>query len=113
MGRHTTATLGSLEWESCNMIDSGCEFAGNPSAWSGDLGGTELPSYFRLDLGARREWDVNLAGYAGRLGLFGTASNLLGRRNVMTVTVDPVTGQRSNVDMVPISPLVVGIDWHF
>ena len=113
MGRRTTATLGSLEWESCNMIDSGCEFAGNPSAWSGDLGGTELPSYFRLDLGVRREWDVNLAGYGGRMGLFGTASNLLGRRNVMTVTVDPETGRRSNVDMVPISPLVVGIDWHF
>jgi hypothetical protein len=56
---------------------------------------------------------VSLAGYGGRMGLFGTASNLLGRRNVMTVTVDPATGQRSNVDMVPISPLVVGIDWHF
>ena len=113
MGRRTTATLGSLEWESCNLIDGGCEFAGNPAAWSGDLGGTELPSYFRLDLGVRREWDVSLAGYGGRMGLFGTASNLLGRRNVMTVTVDPATGRRSNVDMVPISPLVVGIDWHF
>ncbi len=113
LGRRTTATSGSLEWESCNLIDSGCEFAGNPSQWAGELGGTELPSYFRLDLGVRREWDVHLAGYGGRMGLFGTATNLLGRRNVMTVTVDPATGQRSNLDSVPISPLVVGIDWNF
>jgi hypothetical protein len=31
----------------------------------------------------------------------------------MTVAVDPSTGRRSDVEMMPFSPLVVGIDWRF
>jgi hypothetical protein len=113
VGRRTTATLGSFEWEACNLIDGGCEFAGNPSQWSGDLGGTELPTYLRLDFGVRKHWDVKFAGRDGTVALFGTASNLLARRNVLTVSVNPETGQRNNIDMMPPSPLVVGIDWRF
>ncbi len=113
VGRRTTEALGSFEWEACNLIDGGCEFAGSPSDWSGALGGTELPAYFRLDLGARRQWDVSLGGREGHLAVFGTATNILARRNVLTVSVDPTTGVRRNIDMMPPSPLVVGIEWRF
>jgi hypothetical protein len=113
LGRRTTAALGSFEWEACNMLDGGCEFAGSPSEWSEGLGRTGLPAYYRLDLGVRKQWDMRLGGREGRLAVFGTATNLLSRVNVLTVAVDPATGERSKVEMVPLSPLVVGIDWRF
>jgi hypothetical protein len=113
IGRRTTAALGAFEWEACNLLDGGCEFAGSPSEWSESLGGTALPAYYRLDLGVRKQWDVRLGGREGRLAVFGTMTNLLAQMNVMTVAVDPSTGRRSDVEMMPFSPLVVGIDWRF
>ncbi len=113
VGRRTTAALGSVEWEACNILDGGCEFAGSQSQWSEALGGTGLPAYYRLDLGARKQWDVSFLGRDGHIAVFGTATNLLARMNVLTVSVDPSTGARSNVDMMPASPLVVGVDWRF
>jgi hypothetical protein len=113
MGRRTTAALGSFEWEACNMRDGGCEFAGSPSEWAEALGGTGLPAYYRLDLGIRRQWDMRLGGRVGRVAVFGTATNLLSQKNVLTVSVDPSTGARAPIEMMPLSPLVVGIDWRF
>lgn len=112
-GRRTTASVGAMEWEACNLIDQGCEFVGSPLGWSEPLGYTELPAYFRLDLGVRKQWHMKFGGRDGRLVAFGTATNLLARKNVMTVAVDPYTGERSAVEMRPLSPLVVGIDWRF
>jgi len=112
-GRRTTAAVGSLEWEACNLIDQGCEFAGSPGGWSEPLGDTQLPAYFRLDLGVRKQWRMKVGDRDGRLAVFGTATNLLARTNVLTVTVDPATGERSPIEMRPLSPLVVGIDWRF
>jgi len=112
LGRRDTATLGTLEWESSNLLD-GSEFAGSPSAWSGALGGTGLPAYHRLDLGVRKRWPVKFAGRDGVVSAFGTVTNLLGRSNVLTFAVDPSTGSRNVLEMRPLSPLVVGIDWRF
>jgi hypothetical protein len=113
MGRRTTATLGAYEWEACNLVDGGCEFAGSPSEWADRLSGTELPGYFRVDLGVRKQWQVSFAGREGNLAAFATATNLLSRGNVLTVSQDPSTGQRSVLDMRPLSPVVIGLDWRF
>jgi hypothetical protein len=56
---------------------------------------------------------MKLGGREGRLALFGTLTNVLSQMNVLTVAVDPSTGERSTVEMMPFSPLVVGIDWRF
>jgi hypothetical protein len=48
LGRRTTTTRGGFEWESCNLLDRGCEFAGSPDHSGETLGGTELPPYFRV-----------------------------------------------------------------
>jgi hypothetical protein len=77
------------------------------------LGATRLPAYYRLDLGVRRQWNVRIGEREGRLAVFGTATNLLARKNVLTVSVDPATGERGEIEMMPPSPLVVGIDWRF
>jgi hypothetical protein len=112
-GRRTTSTLGNLEYESVNLLDQGAEFAGSPGVWSEPLGGTALPAYLRIDLGVRKQWRTRLADRDGFVAVFGTFSNLLGRSNTLTRTVDTGTGLSTPVEMRPFSPLVVGVDWQF
>ena len=52
LGRRGSGLLGAFEWESCNLLDQGCEFVGSPGHDTGSLGRVRLPSYLRLD--ARR-----------------------------------------------------------
>lgn len=113
IGRRATAIVGDFEWESCNLMDLGCEFAGSPARRAEPLGATPLPAYYRVDLGVRKEWRINVAGRRGVLAAFGTVTNLLGRTNVLTYTEDPATGRRRPVEMRPLSPLVFGVDWRY
>jgi hypothetical protein len=113
LGRRTTAIEGPLEWQSCNLLDRGCEFAGSPGKRSEPLGSTPLPAYLRMDLGFRKHWPLAIAGREGRVAVYGTVTNILGRRNLLTFALDPSTGGRSSIDMRPLSPLVVGLDWRF
>ena len=112
-GRYATAAAGGFEWEACNLRDRGCEFGGSPYVADGTLGRTALPGYLRLDAGFRKHWHLRLAGRDASLALFGTFSNLLGRRNLLTYAIDPLTGDRSPIEMRPRAPLVVGLDWRF
>jgi len=111
-GRTATTVSGGLEWEACNLLDRGCEFAGSPSS-SMSPGNTVLPAYARVDLGVRKQWNVAGHGRAGTIAVFGTITNLLGRNNVLTYDTDPTSGQLTPVEMRPWSPLVVGMDWSF
>jgi hypothetical protein len=104
--------IGDVEWEACNLLDRGCEFGGSPRS-DGRLGQTQLPAYLRLDLGLRHHWHLNLAGKDVMLALYGTVTNLLGRSNVLTVATDPASGRRTDIEMRPRAPLVIGIDWRF
>jgi hypothetical protein len=112
LGRRATGITGSFEWEACNLLDRGCEFSGDPQA-TGALGALRLPAYLRLDLSARKHWHLNVGGKDVTLALFGTMTNLLGRTNLLTVATDPVSGDRTVVEMRPRAPLVIGLDWRF
>ncbi|MFN0149704.1 MAG: carboxypeptidase regulatory-like domain-containing protein [bacterium] len=113
LGRRGTAGLGFIEWEACNLLDQGCEFVGGGTERAEPLGATRLPGYFRMDLSVRKHWHVHAAGRDAQLGVFGTVTNLFNRQNVLTVAINPDTGERTRVEMRPRSPLVVGIDWRF
>ena len=112
-GRRTSAFSGAFEWEACNLLDRGCEFAGGPLRRVGPLGSVALPPYLRLDLGARKHWHVNLGGRDAVLALHATYSNVFDRANVLAYVRDPSTGLRQSIGMRPASPLVVGLDWSF
>ena len=112
-GRRATAVTGAFEWESCNLLDRGCEFGGTPITSAETLGGTPLPAYLRLDLGVRKHWHLELGGRDALLGAFASFTNLLGRRNLLTVATDPLTGERTQIEMRPRAPLAVGLDWWF
>lgn len=113
MGRRTTSAVGSFEWEACNLRDRGCEFAGSPPSNPDALGATTLPTYLRGDLGLRKHWHREILGRDISVALFGSVTNVFSRNNVLTYAVDPVTGEREDVEMRPLAPLVVGIDWGF
>jgi hypothetical protein len=111
-GRRATAAVGGFEWESCNLLDRGCEFSGSPIHDGEALGGTALPGYLRFDLGVRKHWHLHLGGRDAVVALFGTVTNLLNRGNVLTFIRDPSTGERAPVEMRPLAPLLVGLDWQ-
>lgn len=111
-GRRSTDVGGAFEWEACNLIDRGCEFAGSPYL-AGALGQRDLPPYARVDLGARKHWHLRMAGKETSIGLFGTVTNIFGRANTL-LFARPTNGDPATaVEMRPRSPLVVGLDWRF
>jgi hypothetical protein len=113
LGRRTTGLSGGLEWEACNLLDRGCEFAGSPDNGNGPIGATQLPGYLRVDLGVRKHWHFPLAGRDAMVAFFATVTNLLNRKNVLTYSKDTATGNPLPVEMRPLAPLVVGLDWRF
>lgn len=111
-GRRGSDAIGLLEWESCNLLDLGCEFAGSPEDL-GELGARKLPAYNRLDLSVRKHWHFLLGRREGSVEVFATGSNLLGRANVLTYAVDPTTGESAPIEMRPRAPLTLGLGWRF
>jgi hypothetical protein len=112
-GRRTTGVSGGLEWEACNLLDRGCEFGGSPVSDRSGLGATSLPSYLRVDLGARKHWHLRLGQRDLSVAIFGTVTNLFGRTNVLNYTANSGLGEPVAVQMLPFAPLVVGLDWRF
>jgi hypothetical protein len=113
LGRRTTRLVAPIEWEACNILDRGCEFAGSPQDRDEPLGASSLPAYVRVDLGFRKHWHLRLGRRDGLLGAFATITNVLGRTNVFAVASGLEAGERVQIEMRPRAPLVVGIDWRF
>ena len=111
-GRRGSDAIGRLEWESCNLLDMGCEFAGSPEEL-GELGARELPAYHRLDVSVRKHWHFVIGGREASLEAYTTASNLLGRMNVLGFVVDPSDGEGAPIEMRPRAPLTLGLGWTF
>jgi hypothetical protein len=111
-GRKGTAVAGAIEWEACNLIDQGCEFAGTPLL-DGTVGGVALPDYFSLSLGLRKHWHVRIAGRDSLVAVFETVTNVFGRRNVLAYATDTDTAATTAIEMLPFAPLVIGVDWEF
>jgi hypothetical protein len=112
-GRRTTPLAGAFEWEACNLLDRGCEFAGSPQHRDAPLGSTALPAYLRVDAGARKHWHLRLGGREALVGVYASVTNVAGRQNLLTTSVDPATGRPAAVEMTSRVPLVVGVDWRF
>ena len=110
LGRRATAVSGGFEWEACNLLDEGCEFGGSPGT-AGAPGSVSLPAYFRVDLGVRKHWHVTVGRRDAVVALFGTVTNLFNRKNVLSYS-RAADGALSPIEMRPLAPLVVGLDWQ-
>ncbi len=109
----SATTVSNFEWESCNLRDRGCEFSGSPRTSGETLGGTRLPAYARVDLGVRKQWHRYVGGRDATVALYGAATNLLARQNVLTYARDVTTRALTPIDMRPFAPLVIGMEWHY
>lgn len=112
-GRRGTTMLGGLEWESCNLLDRGCEFGGSPRHDPAGVGAAVLPPYVRFDVGLRKHWHPRIAGRDAQLALHGTLTNLLSRANILTLIRPRSDAPDQPLQMRPFAPLVVGLDWRF
>jgi len=112
-GARATTIEDPFEWEACNLLDRGCEFAGTPAHRLEPLGGASLPGYVRTDLGLRQTFGLRLGGRPHSLAAYGTLTNLFSRRNLMTFVRDPGTGGRTAVTPRPRALLVLGAEWSF
>jgi carboxypeptidase family protein len=113
LGRRASALTGSFESEGCSLIDRGCEFAGTARVETEQLGTQSLPSYLRFDVGVRKRWDIAVAGRDAEISVFGTVTNLFGRRNVLSFIDNPARSEESRIGMRSLAPLVAGVDWRF
>lgn len=111
-GQHARPVAGEIEWESCNLLDGGCEFAGSPDALLEPSAGDGLPAYWRTDIGVRKHWHVRISGADSQLAVFGTLTNVFSRRNVLRVVMDSATNTRSYLGLRPFAPLTVGFEWR-
>jgi hypothetical protein len=112
-GRRSTLVPGTIEWESCNLLDRGCEFSGSPHYGMTPLGAARLPAYLRVDFGLRHHWHIAAGGRDLTVAFFGTITNVLGRENLLGFTADPRTDTRLPIEMLSRGPLVLGLDWRF
>ncbi len=110
-GRRATPVVGAVEWEACNLLDRGCEFSGVPRSDPAQVGSLALPGYIRTDISLRRSWSVRLAARRAELALFGTLTNVFNRQNVLNFA--EVAGERRALELRPVAPLVLGLDWKF
>ncbi len=113
LGRRTSTATGAIEWEACNLLDRGCEFAGSPHYDGASIGDTRVGGYFRVDLGFRKHWHVPFAGRDAVVAVFATITNVLNHHNVLTYARDSAGTPPVPVEMRPLAPLVAGLDWKF
>lgn len=112
LGRRGTPIANGFEWEACNLLDQGCEFAGSPDHGDAPPGSIRLPGYLRIDIGARKSWTFRAGGHDASIALFGTVTNLLNRRNILTYS-STGEGGTAGVRMRPLAPLLVGVEGRF
>jgi hypothetical protein len=77
------------------------------------LGNTSLPAYIRSDISVRKHWHVQFAGRDLELAAYGTLSNLFGRSNTLTIAQSETGGEPVRVNMRPLAPLVLGLEWRY
>lgn len=112
-GRRSTTVPNEIEWESCNLLDQGCEFSGSPHYGAEPIGATRLPAYVRVDVSVRQHWHVGFAGRNATMAVFGTVTNVLGRTNLLTYARDSSTGRAAGIELRPPGLLLVGLDWSY
>ena len=72
-----------------------------------------MARYMRTDLGLRKHWHVGFAGRDAMLSVHGTLTNILNRTNTLNFVIDPFMGTAQRIEMLPFSPLVIGVELAF
>jgi hypothetical protein len=109
-GRPTTPVTGGFGWEWQGSISRARKVSGLPINAPGLVSGQQLPLYFRVDAGARR--DFTIGGFLPRMTAFANVDNILDRRNTIGYTIVTDTSDTRALRMMPLSA-TLGLEWRF
>ncbi len=77
---------------------------------TGVIASQQLPVYFRVDAGARREFTIQSLG--AHFVAFANVDNILDRRNTIGYTTDTGGTSQKPLQMMPLSA-TLGLEWSF
>ncbi len=95
-------------------MDEASGFLGSRVAF-GDPNSARLPSYLRLDVDVRGDWDVTVFGKRGQLEPYLSVLNVFNRRNVLFADHRGSSDARLYQNRIPQLPVIpsFGIRWSF
>lgn len=111
-GRPTSLIREGFDWGTFDRLSGEVEFSGTPLRVSETVNGERLPSYVRLDVGIRREWNPSLFGLSGSVMAYLDVTNVLGRENAVGYAITPSEPERRGLHLLPASA-TFGLEWSF
>jgi hypothetical protein len=99
-----------IEWTPYTPSSGSGDIAGSPQHIIGAVDGIRLPPYVRLDIGVRREWELNLFGVGAHVAGSASVMNVLGRSNSLGAAA-PVPGSLQWLQL-PARSVEVGLEWR-
>jgi hypothetical protein len=99
-----------VEWTPYTPSSGSGDIAGSPQHIIGAIDGVRLPPYFRLDVGARREWAVSLFGIDAHLAGSASVMNVLGRSNALGIAEAGASSLQWL--RLPARSVEVGMEWR-
>jgi hypothetical protein len=111
-GRPTSLIQEGFDWETFDRLSGEVELSGTPLRVSPSVNDERLPTYVRLDLGIRREWNPSLVGLSGSVIAYLDVTNVLGRENAVGYGVTPSELEHRELHLLPAS-VAFGLEWSF
>ncbi len=112
IGRPSSVTYGAYHWVPAPLSSGGGDLAGSPRRFLGALGSATLPSYWRVDLGVRREWRPTLVGRSAGFTAVLTVANIFNHANLLGATSQGSGGLAYAITL-PARTIVAGLEWHY
>jgi hypothetical protein len=109
-GRPTTSVTGGFGWEWQGSISRARKISGLPLSAPGVVSGQQLPVYFRVDAGARRDFTIGHS--LPHFTAFANVDNILDRRNTIGYAIAADSTNRQALRMMPLSA-TFGLEWRF
>ncbi|HEY2896506.1 MAG TPA: TonB-dependent receptor [Gemmatimonadaceae bacterium] len=111
-GTPTSMIADQIEWMPYTSAAGRGDLAGSPQHIVGSLDGSQLPAYFRIDVGVRREWRVRAFGRDGGLRTSAGLSNIFGRTNALGILA-PASSTSSVLLALPRRSATFGVEWTY
>ena len=111
-GRPSSVSLGAFDWAPAPLVHGAGNLAGSPQQLAGALGAAQLPAYWRLDVGIRREWQPAMLGSAATVAATLSIINVFNRTNSMALLQATAGATPQSIGLAPRS-LVLGLEWRY
>ncbi|MBK5188632.1 MAG: TonB-dependent receptor, partial [Gemmatimonadaceae bacterium] len=111
-GAPTSLIADQVEWTPYTSSSGHGDLSGSPQRIVGALDGAQLPSYFRVDIGIRHDWRVQLFGRESALSTSAGLTNLFNRGNALGMLA-PLPATPSALLFLPRRSATFGLEWKY